>query len=258
MARWPDIGDKYVSMRVSTAEVPPDEDSRDLPPDPTKFWGRVQLRSPGVRIRPSITGASRTELFRFQQQAQNRASARGSTYAVKDLSRLYALRPLGGGLRALRMQLEAMKANGEPIEWVQIVRLGPDPAPTAAGSLTTTLPDHTHEQTHLDAAPAGIGARQGWTWAGADGSEVRFIDIERGWTVDHLDLLDHAIPVPPDDEIRKASRWHGTAVLGAGGRTGQQPGVPGYCTEAEVDPRGLQFDARGGGHFDPHGRKCVG
>jgi hypothetical protein len=41
-------------------------------------------------------------------------------------------------------------------------------------------------QEDLNAAPTGIDAR--WAWSIADGAGVRFVDLERGWTLDHKDL----------------------------------------------------------------------
>lgn len=65
-------------------------------------------------------------------------------------------------------------------------------------------------QGYLDAAPAGIDAR--WAWAHADGSGIRFVDLERGWTLNHEDLAAAGITIISG----QSQDWHGhgTAVLG--------------------------------------------
>jgi serine protease len=76
-------------------------------------------------------------------------------------------------------------------------------------------------QGYLNQAPAGIGAKTVWdlNTDGSDGAitvagaEIRFIDIETGWKLDHADLTGHAAscvfgtPIVTDNA-------HGTAVLG--------------------------------------------
>lgn len=83
-------------------------------------------------------------------------------------------------------------------------------------------------QGYLGAAPAGIDAR--WTWPLTDGSGIRFVDLEQGWTLNHEDLVTAGITI-----ISGQSRdyhGHGTAVLGevlasdnARGGIGIAPGV---------------------------------
>ncbi len=72
---------------------------------------------------------------------------------------------------------------------------------------------------HLRAAPDGIGAALVWPRAdgtgvrGADGTGVSFIDMELGWTLDHVDLPTRGLE-PLYGRIIDMSRQHGTAVLG--------------------------------------------
>ena len=67
-------------------------------------------------------------------------------------------------------------------------------------------------QGYLDAAPAGIDARWAWDEGGTDGSGVALVDIEYGWTLDHEDLVDAAIPLASG--LSASFHGHGTAVLG--------------------------------------------
>jgi hypothetical protein len=100
--------------------------------------------------------------------------------------------------------LAAALGKEDGVGVVAVVRPGPHPDDD---------PD-SDQQKHLLAAPRGIGAIDAWKTAGADGAGVRLLDVERGWTVDHEDLLDHAIGTPLTGRILADSRWHGTAVLG--------------------------------------------
>ena len=81
-------------------------------------------------------------------------------------------------------------------------------------------------QSYLRAAPDGIGAEQAWSIKGGDGANQSFVDIERGWDLEHEDLLDtngaarvtfidasSAGAAPPFVNVPD-SRPHGTAVLG--------------------------------------------
>ena len=68
-------------------------------------------------------------------------------------------------------------------------------------------------QGYLDPAPDGIDAEYAWTFTGSDGAGQRFIDLERGWTLDHEDLNDHGGTLL-HGTLRDGSRAHGTSVLG--------------------------------------------
>jgi len=65
-------------------------------------------------------------------------------------------------------------------------------------------------QGYLDAAPSGINAR--WVWGSSDGSGVGFVDLERGWTLNHEDLA--AANITVISGVSQDFHGHGTAVLG--------------------------------------------
>jgi len=65
-------------------------------------------------------------------------------------------------------------------------------------------------QGYLDAAPHGIDAR--WAWGTTDGFGVGFVDLERGWTLNHEDLSGAAISLISG--LNADYHGHGTAVLG--------------------------------------------
>lgn len=67
-------------------------------------------------------------------------------------------------------------------------------------------------QGYLSAAPDGIDARWAWSSAAADGAGVGFVDLERGWTLDHEDLAGANITIISGEN--RDYHGHGTAVLG--------------------------------------------
>ena len=82
-----------------------------------------------------------------------------------------------------------------------------DPAPPPVNP--SDDPRNT-DQHYEDAAPTGIDVR--WAWAQADGSGVGFVDMERGWTLNHEDLVAAGISIISG--INNDYTGHGTAVLG--------------------------------------------
>lgn len=92
-------------------------------------------------------------------------------------------------------------------------------------------------QSYLLPGPAGVDALHAWTRPGGNGGGQAFIDLEGGWTLDHLDLLAHNIQ-PLDATNYDRSRPHGTAVLGiicaSGGPSGFLGLAPGVQTARVV------------------------
>jgi subtilase family protein len=137
--------------------------------------------------------------------AVQEASANDQTYEPPDFSAFLELDVPGG------VDPEGLAATFE--SWVGFVEEAfvssprDDPSPVVG----TTNPLFV-QQSHLEAAPTGIGAQAAWA-VGADGSAVRFMDIEQGWFLDHEDLRPNTIPLLGGFN-RRDSRGHGTAVLG--------------------------------------------
>ena len=65
-------------------------------------------------------------------------------------------------------------------------------------------------QGYLGAAPAGIDAL--WVWQWASGTGIGFVDLERGWTLNHEDLAAAGINLVSG--LNQDFHGHGTAVLG--------------------------------------------
>lgn len=67
-------------------------------------------------------------------------------------------------------------------------------------------------QGYLNVAPFGIEAFTAWNQSGSDGSNVRFLDIERGWNLSHEDIVGAGIT-----ELNASvpgNEFHSTACLG--------------------------------------------
>ena len=82
---------------------------------------------------------------------------------------------------------------------------GPVPPP-----VTPDNDPRSGNQGYLNAAPAGIDAR--WAWSLTNGSGIRFVDLERGWTLNHQDLAGAGITVISG--VNQDFHGHGTSVLG--------------------------------------------
>ena len=119
----------------------------------------------------------------------------------------------------LAYQLE--KPEQAPLLWeLRELREPRDPSfvPEAVGN-------YQAEQGYLDPAPTGIDAEWAWTLTGGRGSNVRFIDIERQWNLNHDDLpapfvripSTYSVPAPTCDTTVGDCVFatnHGTAVIG--------------------------------------------
>jgi Subtilase family len=102
--------------------------------------------------------------------------------------------------------------------------------PAAPGA----IPDYTTQQGYLDPAPGGVAARSSaWALPGGKGAGVRFIDIEGGWTLDHIDLRGASGGLIGGQAFTDAD-WtnHGTAVLGEIHGVDNGFGVTGIAPEA--------------------------
>jgi len=103
-------------------------------------------------------------------------------------------------------------------------------AEDAAADIAPISPSFVSDQGYLGSAPVGIDANFARSFAGTRGDDVRIIDVERGWTLDHEDLpaVFHQSGV-----LLESSKQHGAAVLGvlaagenAFGVTGIAPNSP--------------------------------
>lgn len=98
------------------------------------------------------------------------------------------------------------------LEWraIEVAYLdiaGPDPLVNAGNDPRAV------NQGYLDPAPDGIDAEYAWNFPGGDGAGQRIVDLERGWTFDHEDLVAKGVTLL-HGTLLDTSRAHGTSVLG--------------------------------------------
>lgn len=98
--------------------------------------------------------------------------------------------------------------NNQPeIETVHPLRLAPPPA-----IINPSDDPRSSNQGYLDAAPIGIDARYAWGFPGGDGAGVGFVDLERGWNLQHEDLIAAGVTLISGESLDYFD--HGTSVLG--------------------------------------------
>ncbi len=156
---------------------------------------------PGLEIDRTFTGLSQSELAADVKQID-----RKTTRYQPDLNLFYRLTtpaPIDGA--ELLADLDALDVVEEAF---------PEglPAPPPA------TPDFSGLQRYSNAAPQGVDADAVQAQPGANGSNVRIIDIEYAWNVNHEDLSKARLPgasVPQGTPVNPfPDNHHGTAVLG--------------------------------------------
>jgi hypothetical protein len=160
-----------------------------------RAWEDLNRSFPGLRLEPyfSTIGESRLEDFakRPAGGGDERAQARFTSYF------------------AVEGDMDPERAAKEMRDWPSVeiayVEGGPTPPP-----VNPSNDPRNANQDYLDAAPGGINAR--WAWAGMDGSGIGFVDLERGWTLNHEDLTAAGITIISG--VSQDFHGHGTAVLG--------------------------------------------
>lgn len=170
---------------------------------------RQVLEKYHLQVNTSDTKENSERLQALVERAQRRAAERGREIKTPSLSTYYYLEAQEGKWATKGNLLEAVEELSQlkgTVEQVYIHQVGPDP-----------LVDPRNEprflgQTYLGPAPDGINAQCAWA-AGGDGANVKFIDLEGGWTLNHEDLA-HLNAQVFGGAIKNKSRQHGTAVLG--------------------------------------------
>jgi hypothetical protein len=92
-------------------------------------------------------------------------------------------------------------------------------------------PLYTDRQGYLLDAPMGLNIDDAWSLPGGKGKNVRIVDVEGGWTIDHEDFPNLFYQKGNTDI--EAFREHGTAVLGEMCGKPNEFGVSGIANEAQ-------------------------
>jgi serine protease len=167
--------------------------------EPTDPFGTLARRYPGILLRP-VVNTPREAVDDLIQKAMGRdpeyRPAAFFTYYYID-----------GPVETDLDQLAAELREWQSVETAYVDRPGPDPIVNAGDD------PRSPNQGYLDPAPDGIDAEYAWTITGGDGAGQRVIDLERGWTLDHEDLVAQGATLL-HGTLLDTSRSHGTSVLG--------------------------------------------
>ncbi|MEZ4447508.1 MAG: S8 family serine peptidase [Polyangiaceae bacterium] len=160
------------------------------------------------------------------------------TFVPYDFTAFTELSVSGGtDLEALAKVLRTSPA----VRNAYVMAVGPDPSVSGEDSGIAW-------QHYLEPAPTGVDALFAWNHGGDGGGQV-LADVERGWTLEHQDLVDHGVGGPSYGAIDPASRGHGTSVLGVACAWDHGPAYPGPaparagCTGIAPNPRLIQVFA---------------
>lgn len=163
-------------------------------------WDKLVKTFPGITLQPLISDASKKKADELVKKARNT----DPTYKGVDFGKFFRIDvPSGTDAQDLVKNLAEWKS----VETVYADYPAPDPLVNDADDPRAV------NQDYLDAAPVGIDARYAWGFAGGDGAGQAFIDMERGWTLNHEDLTAHGAALL-HGTLLNSSRSHGTSVLG--------------------------------------------
>lgn len=163
-------------------------------------WGELESEFPGITINRLYTSLGPQEIEREVQTARRR----DEFYSPPNFRSFYAVEsPPGTDTGALAEALSSWDA----VEFAYVQPRPSDPAVDASDD------PRWPNQGYLDPAPDGIDAEFAWEYAGGDGAGLRFVDVERGWTLNHEDLAARGVTMISGFN-RPGSFAHGTAVLG--------------------------------------------
>jgi hypothetical protein len=160
-------------------------------------WSDLTAAHPGITLVPYFSTLNEERLRSFARPSTRVA---GAGVAPNFLS-YYAIEcPPGVDAATVARTVAAW-----PSVETAYVEGGPTPPP-----VNPSDDPRNGNQHYQDAAPTGIDVR--WAWGFADGTDVGFVDMERGWTLNHEDLAGAGITVLSG--VNQDFQGHGTAVLG--------------------------------------------
>lgn len=163
-------------------------------------WEALKVEFPGITFRRLYTALSTDKI----NDLINKATELDANYRPKNFFKSFIVEsPPGTDPEELVRALST---------WETVEKAYFDP-PGSEPSVNPADDPRSVNQRYLNPAPTGIDARFAWTVPGGDGTGVRVIDLERGWTFNHDDLVAHGATLL-HGTIRDGSRAHGTAVLG--------------------------------------------
>lgn len=193
--------------------------------DPSVSLGEALERlgaRPDLRMERAVRSVEPKRLTEMQE----RAMRLDPTYRPSNLQ-AYVYIDIPPGIDPEAMAKALMASPDVEIAYVD--RPAPDPLVNAADD------PRSPSQGYLDPSPDGIDAEYAWGFAGGDGAGLKVIDLERGWTLDHEDLVAKGASLLGAGTIRDGSRSHGTSVLGQLCAVDNTIGCVGIVPSVDVD-----------------------
>jgi hypothetical protein len=177
---------------------------RHLPRAQADAWTRIADEFPGLSLKPLFTSVPAERLRALSRPSAEAAAERADGEEIPDLTSWFAI-DCSAQTDPERLA-EALSAL--PRVAIAYVEGGPTPPPT----INPVDDPRFANQGYLSPAPGGIDAQYAWSVAGGDGNGIGFVDLERGWTLQHQDLA--AANVTLISGVNNDFHGHGTAVLG--------------------------------------------
>jgi N-acetylmuramoyl-L-alanine amidase len=158
-------------------------------------WGAFQARFPGIQISLLFGELAREDLQALAASVPGDRAPNFLSYVALDLP---------SGVSPNDVIDAAYQLDGVESAYLEAPP-GEPPYPSGANP---RLPG----QHHLDPAPVGIDARAAWATPGGTGANIKFVDSEQGWKLDHEDLVGAGVTIISG--TNSAFFYHGTRMLG--------------------------------------------
>ncbi len=160
-------------------------------------WRDLATAQPGIELVPYFATLGEMALRNLAQRTPREAAAP----ILAQFTQYFAVRSAAG------VDVEAIVRTIAQWPAVELAYVERGPVPPPVNPADDPL---SAAEGYLNAAPVGLDAR--FAWNSADGSGIGFVDLERGWTLDHEDLAAAGITIISG--LNHDYPGHGTAVLG--------------------------------------------
>jgi hypothetical protein len=206
----------------------------------SELWRDLRRICPRIRLRPLYDGVAEDRFRAFIKQAQENDPA---VRRLPDFFEFFQLLAPGGvkdhhyfalALRLLREQKRVRDAYVEIPAPLPVVDYANEPGFQGNGVIDKQW--HLHPPPAAADAQGGIDAVYAWNLNGGiyDGGTVGFVDVERGWKLDHEDI-GRGGQLPIYGVNSSSDAYHGAAVLGVlVGSDLNQKGIVGIAPRANA------------------------
>lgn len=163
-------------------------------------WDKLAEKFPGITIRRFYTTLEPEQI----QQMVRYATEMDPTYQPPNLLTYFVV------VVPPEVDPESLAEAFRQWETVEMAYVESKPVPLPLVNYAND--PLTGNQSYLNPAPLGIDAKYAWNFNGSDGANMRFVDLEKGWALNHQDLA--AAGILLISGVNKEEFNHGTAVLG--------------------------------------------